>query len=106
MAPSSSFFQLVLFKQVSEKIYGYYDAVQIKTAIETMIGIGNVTIGFPNDKYDRIQTACNSSADLQHGGFLVRFETHIGDVPEFTLVHPNVMMDISEYNKGYSVSYR
>lgn len=103
-ASGSTFFQLVLFKQVSAKIYGYYDATKIKAAIEAMIGIGNVTIGFPNEKYDRILTACNSSVDLQLGGFLVRFETQIGDIPEFTLVNPNSAVRISEYNKGYSVS--
>jgi len=97
-----NYFQLVLFKQTSAKIYGFFNAYQIKDAIEIMPGIGNVSIGFPNDGTDMIVTACNSSSNIVYGGFLVRFETQIGDLPLFSVLKGNVSVKISEFNKGVS----
>eukprot|EP00602_Paraphysomonas_sp_CaronLab_P009357 CAMPEP_0185037684 /NCGR_PEP_ID=MMETSP1103-20130426/32436_1 /TAXON_ID=36769 /ORGANISM="Paraphysomonas bandaiensis, Strain Caron Lab Isolate" /LENGTH=715 /DNA_ID=CAMNT_0027575783 /DNA_START=415 /DNA_END=2562 /DNA_ORIENTATION=- len=56
-------------------------AAEIKSAIEIVPSIGNVSITFENSNYDFIENACNSTVNTTHGGFTVTFLTDLGDIP-------------------------
>lgn len=81
-------------------IYSYYRADQIKRAIEWPPVIGNVTITFPRNKanLDNITTACDYSINHASGGFLVSFDTELGNIPLMSSSNSTVI--VYEYQIG------
>jgi hypothetical protein len=99
-------FRLSLFGESSSPIYSYYRAFQIKSAIESMSSVGNISVWFPNEGLDSISTACSLSMNLTHGGFLVQFKTEFGDLPLMDVI-PNIpLVSVTELQAGKNVSFR
>lgn len=105
---SGDFFYLKYLNLQSDKIYSYYHKNEIELAISSIDHLGNITVIFPNKDYDSIVTACDASVDLNDGGFLVQFDTELGDLPLLQIILPEYLQsnDISilEYQNGYNVS--
>lgn len=78
---NSTYFQLSFYGLKTQIIYGYMQAAGIKAAIEWPPTIGNVTITFPRLATDGIKTACSPSVNAASGGFVVTFDTDLGDLP-------------------------
>jgi len=72
-------FSLDFYGASTALIYPSYKAKAIKAAIEYASTIGNVTITFPNFKYDNISTACHPH--MNNTGFYVTFDTEGGALP-------------------------
>ena len=102
----SDFFRLTLFGQRSLPIYTNYHAAQIKAAIEYPALIGNVSVWFPNYASDNISTACSTSVNQSHGGFFLRFETNLGDIPLMGYWTNGHDISVKESTKGVNVSGR
>jgi hypothetical protein len=78
---NSTYFQLSFYGLKTQIIYGYMQAASIKAALEWPATIGNVSITFPRLGVDGIKTACSPSVDASSGGFVVTFDTDLGDLP-------------------------
>lgn len=105
-AASIDTFYLTLYGQISGAIYASYTASQIKDAIEKMKSVGNVTISFPHSYDDAIVTACSVAHDTSDGGFLVQFDTELGDVPLVTASSSAILSSVAvaEYVKGSALN--
>ena len=99
----TDYFILGIMGQQSERIYAHYSVGQIKTAIEYAAVVGNVTVTFPNYAYDNVTTACRGGFNSTHGGFLVQFNTELGDIPLMTNVL-NSNITITTVQDGTNVS--
>lgn len=98
-------FQLSLFGEITPHIFSTYSSFQIKSAIETISSVGNVSVWFPNYFHDNLAAACNETySNSSHAGFLVRFETEFGDLPLMTVVTNTDHVTVSEFQNGISVS--
>jgi hypothetical protein len=96
-------FRLSLYGENSPPVYSYYGSLQIKSAIESMSSVGNISVWFPNEGLDSISTACSLTMNLTHGGFLIQFETEFGNLP---LLDANVpLVTITELQEGTNVSF-
>lgn len=81
---SSDSFTLKVFGALTTgNITGDMSASQIESTIEYLASVGNVTVSFPNSASDSITTACDPSHSSS-GGFLVQFDTELGDLPLMT----------------------
>lgn len=100
------YFQLKIFDELSDPIYAYYGAHEIKQAIETMASIGNVTVWFPYFSVDGINTACNETLNSTLGGFYVRFDTEFGNIPQMQPSGPlQKQVTVHEVQVGVNVSF-
>lgn len=98
-------FQLSLFGEITPHIYSTYSSFQIKSAIEAISSIGNVSVWFPNYFIDNLAAACNDSfSNATHSGFLVRFDTEFGDLPLMKVVTNIDHVTVSEFQNGVNVS--
>ena len=95
----SDYFVLQFMGSNTARIYPRYTAHQIRQAIEFSPLIGNVSIEFPHYKTDNISTACHTQFNATAGGFTVRFETELGDLPLMRTPTP-VNVTITEVVKG------
>lgn len=115
-----TWFTLSLFGETSGLIYANYNHTQIKQEIEAMKGVGKVSITFPASSILNIATACSSaynsslgmslidrkcrsSTDIT-GGFLVQFNTELGDLSLMTVNDNSSFVKVSEYSKGTKIN--
>ena len=63
---------------LSAPIYTTDIATAIQSKIESMHGVGNVTVVFPRVLTDGILTACNSNTNITTGGFWIMFNYSLG----------------------------
>lgn len=102
-----SYFRLSLFGEVSDAIYTDFIASEIKSVLEKMSSVGNVTIWFPQAASDNIVTACNATLNSTFGGFYVRFDTEFGDLPLMEAAGPVAQnVDVFESQPGVNVRIR
>jgi len=84
-ATSAASFTLVVFGTLTTaSITGDMTSAEVETTIEYLANVGNVTVSFPHSSSDSIVTACSPSHSASSGGFLVRFDTELGDLPLMT----------------------
>ncbi len=100
LANYSDHFMLHVLGQSSRPIYAHYSAKQIKAAIEYPAVVGNVSVWFPHAAMDNLTMACSDLANSTHGGFLVRFDTELGDLPLMSVGTASIDISVSEYQKG------
>lgn len=103
---SAFFFQLSIFGETSEPIFGHFRSAEIRKVLEGMLSIGNVSIIFPNESVDGISTACNSSVNITFGGFLIEFKTELGDLPLAEVVgdEKSASVTISKFRSGEKIA--
>lgn len=97
------YFHIKFKGQLTDKIYGHYNLSMIKTTIEELSTVGNISVNFINvHGTEHLGGACNSSSMDASAGFLVHFEHDYGDLP---MMEPDVStVVVSEYQKGTRLS--
>jgi hypothetical protein len=70
-------FELTIFGERTAVVLGADTAALIKSKIEFLPSVGNVTVTFPRSGTDNIVTACDGSVNANDGGFIVSFVSDI-----------------------------
>lgn len=94
---SSTAFILSFYGHATAEITGDMNADEIKSAIEWAPTIGNVTVFFLDNIYP---TACHSSQGSD-SGFVVRFDTELGNIPNLQVASSsNAVMNVTQLVAG------
>lgn len=83
-------------------ITGGMTASEIKTSIEWIPALGNVSVDFRNSQFDSVTTACHTTINASYGGFYITFLDDLGDLPTLTASNS---VTVKTFQDGTIVSY-